>query len=145
MGAGDAYIAAIIVTGFVVAPFNAFARVIVATWVTGHIAYRLGVPELGVNLIQHATAFVIGMRYLRTVPCLLAFAVLFPMLAIDWFRILGVFDTPAVGWWWTLSLAFLQLSFLPFGVERQQVQALKAGGLRAYWAARPRDFLKVGA
>jgi hypothetical protein len=144
MGAGDAYIAAIVVTMFVVAPFNALARVIVASWTVGHIAYRLGVPELEVNAVQHMAAFVIGSRFLRGSSCLFAYALLVPMLAIDGLRLMDALP-PAEGWWWTLSLALVQLSILPFGIDRKQASALTAGGLGAYWAARPTDFLRVGA
>jgi hypothetical protein len=144
MGFGDLYTAALILTVFLVAPFNALARVIVVTWGMGEIAYRLGVPELQVNLVQHLAGLIVGARYLRTTACAMAYVIFASLFVVDAFRLIGP-GLGEFGWWTVLSLALLQLAFLPFGIEWKQVQALRAGGLRAYWAARPTEYLRVGA
>lgn len=144
MGFGDLYTAALILTVFLVAPFNALARVIVVTWGMGEIAYRLGVPELQVNLVQHLAGLLIGVRYLRTFSCVAAYVLFGSLVVVDCIRIMSP-EFGAIGWWTVLLLALLQLLVLPFGIEWRQVAALRSGGARAYWAARPKDFLKVGA
>lgn len=120
MQPGDVYILAIVLTALFVAPFNGLARVIVLSWIAGHVAWTLGAKEELVNMIQHGAAAVLSIRYTRRSANLLAWTLFAPMLAIDLVR-LSAENTTGVPWWLILSIALIQAGFLPFGMDENPI------------------------
>jgi len=140
MQPGDIYILAIVATALFVAPFSAIARVVVLSWIVGHLAFMAGIPEPWANLAGQLCVMAIGLRHLRCPMGGVAWALSIILVAVNVIWITGGLP-PVQAWWIVLGAAMAQLAALPFTIETDTLRSV----YRAWHESTGRGLLREGA
>lgn len=123
MQPGDLYILGIVISALFVAPFSAIARVVVLSWIVGHLAFMAGLPEAWANLAGQLCVVTVGLRHLRDGMGGAAWALSIPLIALNTLWLSGGMQ-PNDAWWSVLVCAMIQLAVLPFTIEKDTMRAV---------------------
>lgn len=123
MQPGDIYILAITLTALVVAPFNGLARVIVLSWLVGHVAWISGMPEPWANLLGQFCVMTLGAKHNGDHFAFIAWLMSIPLIIVNVVWLLGAVE-PALAWRIVLVLAGAQLLVLPLAINMSTLRAV---------------------
>lgn len=139
MQPGDFYQLAIVATALFVAPFNAMARVVVLSWIVAHVGFVAGLSEPLANLAGQLWVAVQGRRHLRCLSSGAAWGCSILLIAVNGFWLAGAIEPPPA-WWTVLTVAFLQLTALPFAIDTATLKAVT----RAWYESTGRGLFRAG-